>query len=70
MKYKLYYEEHPFEDEYYGTYETISDMLLRIHKWIEDTKFHSYYIRSFGTGKRTYIDFGSHTRFFYYVEVK
>lgn len=68
--YKLYLEEHPFEDQLIAECKTVEDVFKEINKWIDRHNYHSHYIRRWVVGRDTYIDFGSWRQFFYYREVE
>lgn len=66
--YKLYYTNRSQVVEH-GSFSTCQDLIAYIYKWLESVNFKSYYTRQWtDPDGKTWIDFGSHVNFFYYVK--
>ena len=66
--FELYYINGDHE-ELFGKYHTKELMVMAIDNYLHSINFKSYYWRMWTHEGKTWIDYGSHTRFFYYKEV-
>ena len=63
--------EEPYEDEHYGTFNSLEEAQQSVRDWWQKNNFMPRYIRQMTDEKgRIWWDYGSHNTFYMFVEVE